>query len=220
MFYTQDSALAQSPVVANRDMNRERGLVGPNSYAKALKFDIQTYLQNHNSLCCRWLDVCCGSGVALWQAHQAFPQIHLVGVDLVPFQRPELATTPIQLQIGAIETFTDSEPFDLITCVHGLHYLGDKLGILSSLLGALKPEGMAIANINLMDIQDGAGKSLGRRLLAQLRSQGVQIDQRNRILTCVGPRDLAFPVQYLGSDDAMGPNYTGQPAVRSFYTWL
>ncbi|GAB3891420.1 hypothetical protein GCM10029964_064560 [Kibdelosporangium lantanae] len=32
-----------------------------------------------------------------------------------------------------------------------------------------------------------------------------------------GHRQVHLPVQYLGADDQAGPNYTGQPAVNSYY---
>ncbi len=32
-----------------------------------------------------------------------------------------------------------------------------------------------------------------------------------------GPRKLDLPYRYLGADDRSGPNYTGQPAVTSYY---
>jgi hypothetical protein len=36
-------------------------------------------------------------------------------------------------------------------------------------------------------------------------------------LRCNGPRNVAFNLRYLGADDRVGPNYTGQPAVASYY---
>ena len=32
-----------------------------------------------------------------------------------------------------------------------------------------------------------------------------------------GPVALSLPYRYLGADDRAGPNYTGQPAVVSYY---
>ena len=33
-----------------------------------------------------------------------------------------------------------------------------------------------------------------------------------------GKAKVTLPYQYLGADDRAGANYTGQPAVHSFYT--
>ncbi|MER6947242.1 hypothetical protein ABT294_24720 [Nonomuraea sp. NPDC000554] len=62
------------------------------------------------------------------------------------------------------------------------------------------------------------GVSAGRRLTADLRSRGLDHDRRTRRIRCSGRRVFEFPYRYLGADDQAGPNYTGQPAVTSYYT--
>ncbi|HSZ42591.1 MAG TPA: hypothetical protein VK817_21730 [Trebonia sp.] len=93
--------LTSSPVVANRAMNRERQLEGPNSYVRELGFHPLDWLRARlpDARASRsepvpdlsWLDLCCGSGRALIQAaHQLSraglgARIGIVGVDLVDF---------------------------------------------------------------------------------------------------------------------------------------
>lgn len=51
-----DKSLAQSSVVANSTMNRERGLSGANSYTKDLGFSPLEWLEARRPA--RWLDLC------------------------------------------------------------------------------------------------------------------------------------------------------------------
>ena len=76
-----DADLEASSVVANNAMNRERQLAGVNSYARELGFDPVDRLSR--STPAAWLDLCCGSGLALRQAAAALPSVHITGVDLV-----------------------------------------------------------------------------------------------------------------------------------------
>jgi hypothetical protein len=105
----------------------------------------------------------------------------------------------------------------LITCVHGLHYIGDKLGLLARAASWLAEEGLFIANLDLANLRTADGKPLARRVLPPLRRAGFTWDAHQRLLTCVGPRTVAWPFRYLGADDQSGANYTGQAAVNSFY---
>ncbi|GIE82248.1 methyltransferase [Actinoplanes philippinensis] len=199
-----DRALHASSVVANNAMNRERQLHGVNSYAKVLGFDPLTRAGT------AWLDLCCGSGRALIQAAGHTEDVTLVGVDLVDAFRP--APPGVTLIAAPLETWSPSRAFDLITCVHGLPYVGDKLGVLRRVLTWLTPAGTFVADLDLASIQPG-----GRRLAALLRAAGVDYDSRRKRLTCTGPRALDLPYRYRGADDRAGPNYTGQPAVTSYY---
>lgn len=199
-----DQALHASSVVANNAMNRERQLHGVNSYAKVLGFDPLTRAGT------AWLDLCCGSGRALIQAAEQTTGVTLTGVDLVDAFRP--APPGVTLVAAPLETWTPGREFDLITCVHGLHYVGDKLGVLSRVLRWLTPGGMFVADLDLASIQPG-----GRPLAALLRVAGIGYDARRKRITCTGPRALDLPYRYLGADDRAGPNYTGQPAVTSYY---
>jgi trans-aconitate methyltransferase len=133
------SALERSETVANSCMNRERNLVGPNSYEKDLGLSplelLKSRLKTKGEA--SWLDLCCGSGRALLQASQSVhatglqQMIHLTGIDLIPmFEAIPSNLRSIQFVAASIETWQTEHKFDLITCVHGLHYIGDKLSLL------------------------------------------------------------------------------------------
>ena len=104
-----------------------------------------------------------------------------------------------------------------MTCVHGLHYLGDKLGLLRRAVSWLSDEGVFLAHLDLANVQLEGGKRASRRVLAAFRQAGMDYDPRRRIVRADGPRELSLPLAYLGADDAAGPNFTGQPAVNSIY---
>jgi SAM-dependent methyltransferase len=198
-------------------MNRERQLAGVNSYARVLGFDLLAWLVAHEDA--SWLDLCCGSGRALIQMADRLRQDgrrpDLVGVDLVE----AFADAPAGLTLVAepVETWVPARAFDLITCVHGLHYVGDKLAVLSRAVRWLTPTGRFVADLDLASVRLADGRPAGRRLTALLRAAGIDYDARRRRISCTGPRELDLPYEYLGADDRAGPNYTGQPAVDSFY---
>jgi hypothetical protein len=45
----------------------------------------------------------------------------------------------------------------------------------------------------------------------------VEYERRRRLVRCRGHREVALPFRYLGADDRAGPNYTGHPAVDSYF---
>ena len=53
----------------------------------------------------------------------------------------------------------------------------------------------------------------------KLRRAGLDYDARRHLIRCHGRREVGLPFAYLGADRA-GPNYTGQPAVHSYYEAL
>ena len=54
--------------------------------------------------------------------------------------------------------------------------------------------------------------------MAELRRAGLEYDRRRRLIVVPGPEETwNLPFRYLGADDRAGPNYTGQPAVDSYY---
>ncbi|GAA4578195.1 class I SAM-dependent methyltransferase [Planotetraspora phitsanulokensis] len=226
-------SLERSAVVANRTMNRERGLVGSGGYGRALGLDVLDFLRTRSSTrsstrlstrpVVRWLDLCCGEARALLEAsHVLGDDAEIVGVDLVDFFAGPSRPPRLRLITASITTWEPDEPFDLITCVHGLHYVGDKLGVLSRIPGWLADDGMFVGDFDTRCIRLEDGSQAGRRLTAALRASGFAYDSRHhRITRRRGGGDLpGLPYQYLGSDDAAGPNYTGQPAVDSYYSYL
>jgi SAM-dependent methyltransferase len=229
-----DAALERSAVVANCCMNRERQLTGVNSYAKELGFDpLAELAARHRPAGAGapppgWLDLCCGSGRALIQAAErvrrgpagplAPADVALVGVDLVDAFDPVPAPSPgLELVQASVVTWAPTRSFDLITCLHGLHYVGDKLAVLARAAGWLTPTGRLVADLDLVDVRLDDGRPAGRRLADGLRAAGFRYDPRRRRIGCDGWRDVRLPYRYLGADDGAGPNYTGQGAVRSHY---
>lgn len=190
-----------------------------------------------------WLDICCGEGRALIEAtaffddffafsrenHRAFqtplPNLKITGIDLAGMfcDFPE-RTNNLQLLETAIEDFSPAQKFDLITCVHGLHYIGDKLSVIKKCAGWLKEDGKFLANLDLKNIKSVDEKNADRKIASFLRSQGFIIDRRKKLLIYDSKvpweKSFDFPFQYVGADDQAGPNYTGQPVVDSFYKFI
>lgn len=216
-----DDTLTRSAVVANRTMNRERQLVGVNSYSRALGFDP---LDRAGS---GWLDLCCGSGRALIQAAERIrrdgsaDRMALVGVDLVDYFDPIPGTDlPLRLFCAPVLSWQPDRRFDLITCVHGLHYVGDKLGLLTRAASWLTDGGLLVADLDLAGVllsDDVPTQSNDREVRRVLREAGFDYDPRRHRIMCEGRRDVRLPFEYLGADDRAGPNYTRQHAVDSYY---
>jgi SAM-dependent methyltransferase len=224
-----DAALEGSDVVANSTMNRDRRLAGTNSYTKELRLDPLAFLLARADDACHgravaWLDACCGAGRALHDAADALAttpdaaRVRLIGVDLVDLfeHRPDLDEL-----VAPLLGWTPPTSFDLITCVHGLHYVGDKLGAITRLAGWLGPDGLLIADFDPASVRLRDGRPAGRALSAALRSAGFELDTRRHRLRLTGGRETGlpyrFPFRFIGADAAAGPNYTGQPAVHSYY---
>ncbi|MFI6332383.1 class I SAM-dependent methyltransferase [Micromonospora chersina] len=229
-----DEALESSAVVANSAMNRQRQLAGVNSYARELGFNplewvIARVRQPPPRLPARttigWLDLCCGTGRCLLQAADILARdglddlVTIVGVDLVDFFDPTpVRAAALHLTCASVTSWSPPRRFDLITCVHGLHYIGDKLAVLSRAASWLTDDGRFSADLDLDSIRLADGRPAGRKLATALREAGFTVDTRRRRIERTGPGDVALPYTYLGADDRAGPNYTGQPAVSSYYT--
>lgn len=217
------SELENSPVVANCCMNRERDLCGSNGYEVELGFDPLMWLQERASekRPVRWLDVCCGSGKALIQAANLIDEsginsISITGVDLVGMFLRHRSRYLKLVQCSVFE-FAPSERFDLITCVHGLHYIGDKLRAIELAADWLTSGGLFVANLDLSNLCIAEVGKGHRKILSSLRSEGFQYLQAKHLLKCVGRKELKSSYRYVGADVAAGPNYTKQPAVNSYY---
>lgn len=155
-------------------MNRERGLTGSNGYGRELGLDVLAELEQRAAQATgpvRWLDLCCGSGRALFEAAERLDHLGLAdyvevfGVDLVDHFAPVPPTaTSVRLAIASVTAWLpppDSR-FDLITCVHGLHYVGDKLAVLTRTASWLTETGVFAASFDPSGIRNADGKPLGR----------------------------------------------------------
>jgi SAM-dependent methyltransferase len=222
----RDDVLEQSAVVANCRMNRERRLAGSNGYDRELGFGPLDFLLECLEQCERasWLDLCCGTGRALLEAAEQAragglaDRVEMVGVDLVGLFDPAPAGLPsLRLVESSLSRWEPEGVFDLITCVHGLHYLGDKLGLIGRTCAWLTEGGVFVANLDLANLKFPEGQPAGRVVAAGLRRSGLEYDRKRRWLVCRGKRAVCLPFRYLGADDKAGPNYTGQAAVDSYY---
>jgi hypothetical protein len=221
-----DGALERSGVVANCRMNRERDLVGTNGYDKEIQFNPLDLLKRMSGNAGRaaWLDLCCGSGKALIQAAEQIhtegigARVEILGVDLVAmFHQLDPGLNCLRLVDASLHSWHPARAYDLITCVHGLHYLGDKLGLIARATSWLTQDGQFVANLDLANLKLADGTPAGRRVGAELRRLGLEYDRRRRLVICRGRRTICLRYRYLGADDQAGPNYTGQPAVDSYY---
>lgn len=222
-----NAALERSEIVANCLMNRQRQLAGDNSYAaefgrNPLEF-VQKRLAHQPSVA--WLDLCCGSGKALIQAARHFQQtgnrdrIALCGVDLVSmFDAVPVEVSCLRLEAASLHDWQPSRTYDLITCVHGLHYLGDKLGLIRRAAAWLSRDGLLLAHLDLKNLKLVEGSWPARSTSRQLQQAGLEYDRRRCLLACRGSKAIEFPLTYAGADDTAGPNRTGQPAVDSYYS--
>lgn len=221
--------LLSSGVVANNRMNRERVCTGSNSYAKDLSFNPIKFLGERieTNGSAAWLDLCCGSGRALIEAANVFSgeghsrRLRIIGVDLAGmFQSVPSVLENLKLLQTSIEDFEPNERFDLITCVHGLHYIGDKLTAIQKAVGRLENGGVFLANLDLNNLKLIEGQKSNRIIAAFLRKHGFAFDSRRHLLVRAGGKKFEMPFEYIGADDAAGANYTGQAAVNSYYRRL
>jgi SAM-dependent methyltransferase len=220
-----DRQLEQSGIVANCRMNRERCLTGSNGYSREIGFNPLEHLRKivQSRQRARWLDLCCGSGNALIEAARIAAeivvdlQIEILGIDLVDQFRPTNKSGCLRLVEASLASWQPDGTFDLITCVHGLHYLGDKLGLVARAVSWLTEGGLFVANLDLQNLRFQNGRSAAREIVAHWRAQELEYDRRRRLLRCPGTKSVKLPFRYLGADDRAGPNYTGQPAVNSYY---
>jgi SAM-dependent methyltransferase len=223
-----------SSVVANNRMNRERMLLGVNSYQNELgrvgspgTTDLVGFL---TALATRldgieWIDCCCGEGNALIQAGTALvnsppaTSFRFEGIDLVGMfsEVPASIQDRVCLRAGSVTEWNPVHCYDLITCIHGVHYLGDKLGFIRKAIGCLKPSGRLIMSMDPDNLRDEKGASLSAWWRAECRRNGWKYQPRRHLLRVDGFKTWSAAWQFLGSDDQAGPNYTGQAAVDSYY---
>jgi SAM-dependent methyltransferase len=127
------------------------------------------------------------------------------------------ASSNLQLVQCSAFDFVPKDRFDLVTFVHGLHYLGDKLRAIELAASWLVSDGRFVANLDVKNIcLERAGKGQ-RRIARALRENGCWYLPARHLLRRDGWVDLKLPFRFIGADDTAGPNYTKQPAVDSYY---
>ncbi|WAU83274.1 methyltransferase domain-containing protein [Streptomyces sp. Qhu-G9] len=212
----EDDELTGHSVVANSTMNRERGLAGVNSYTRELGFDPAEFLTGQGPAP-SWLDLCSGEGLALRSAARQLPGASLTGVDLVGPLRWPPVPDGLELVTADLGRWSPKRRYDLITCVHGLHYIGDRLGLLERSASWLTDTGLLVAHLDPSALRRPDGTDASRTVLAALRAAGFRYSARHHRLSLRGGRQVVLPFAYLGADPHAGPNYTGQPTVASYY---
>lgn len=217
------SELLTSEIVANATMNRERGFVGVNSYTRELRFDIPAFLEERVQERGQavWYDACCGRGQALIEAGEHFAsndwgcKVHLVGVDLIDLFGFRTASN-IRLIAADVGAFRLDAPADLVTCVHGLHYLGDKLGFLQSAYGMLASGGVLLGHLDAQNLRLPISWAA---LLRQTQAKSISINLKSRLLRLDrGEAALDFDLAYQGASVSEQPNYTGITVIDSWYS--
>jgi len=213
----------KSEIVANSTMNRERGLSGVNSYGRELAFDIVPWLlsraRGHGSS--YWLDACCGEGLALMDARRALDSspeginVSVVGVDLVGAIKSNHSENVV---VGDVTAFDTGRQVDLITCVHGIHYLGDKLGAIRHFYSLLNPGGVLICNVDLTNIIIDGTPSKSWRTVAGSPNPTVSFKKHILKVEKDVNSPIAFHLNYLGAAVSTAPNYTGIIVIDSFYS--
>lgn len=126
-------------------------------------------------------------------------------------------STNLQLMQCSVFDYQPTEKFDLITCVHGLHYLGDKLQAIRLAASWLVSDGRFVANLdatNMCLLKPDKGQ---RKIVRFLREQGFEYLPAKHLLILSGRREFEIPFKFRGADDSAGPNYTKQPVVTSYY---
>jgi SAM-dependent methyltransferase len=218
--------LLSSSVVANATMNRGRGFSGVNSYERELRFDISQFLAQRvqERGTALWLDVCCGEGRALVEAGTRFAEtdwgasVEIIGVDLVGMFVPDKVPGVCLVAVDVMAFMLD-RPADLITCVHGLHYLGDKLGFLERAMGMLSTGGIFRGHWDTQNIRtDIPGRVIWPSAVRHARQKGAALAFANHLMQIEGTdAPLDFGVQYQGATVSETPNYTGITVIDSWY---
>jgi len=216
--------LAWSPIVANNAMNRERIAVGVNSYQKEMginPIDFLLHRRHQNNL--RWTDLCCGKGNALIQAANQLKEesftsnLSLVGIDLVDYFSSHYSLPFLNLQVLNLDIWQPENSSDLITIIHGLHYIGDKIGLIVKSAAALKSNGLFWGNLDLNNIRIEGEKDSKKVLKKYFKDNEIHYNSRTKVLKIEGFQNLQSNFQYLGADTTTGANYTGQEAITSVY---
>lgn len=224
-----DTELQWSPIVANNSMNRKRKAIGVNSYEKDIKLNPITYIskkiQHPSQEQFVWFDLCCGEGNALIQTAKYFhgsnqsSRLNFTGIDLVNFFNdidPSISNMLTFRELN-VSKWTPERACDLITIAHGLHYIGDKIGLIIKIAEALKPKGLVIGNLDLNNIKIVGEKNTNKIIKDYFANNGISYNSRTKIITIQGIQKILTKFKYLGANDKAGPNYTGQDVVDSIY---
>jgi ubiquinone/menaquinone biosynthesis C-methylase UbiE len=219
-----EAELEWSAVVANNSMNRERKATGVNSYEKDIKLNPLQFIQsrkNQNTI--QWLDLCCGKGNALIEVAKTLQntdleaKTYLTGIDLVDYFADKKDLKNLTFQTLNLTQWHPDTAYDLITIVHGLHYVGDKIGLIVKAASALKKDGVLTANMDIKNIQIKGCYNKEKTLKSFFKVAQIEYNDRTKMVKIVGAKTIENPFLFEGADDTVGINYTGQRVVDSIY---
>ncbi len=106
---------------------------------------------------------------------------------------------------ASLSTWQPTGTFDLITCVHGLHYIGDKLRLIARACSWLNSDGLFVANLDTDNLRLNPSGLPNAIFAKELRRAGIAYLARKRLIKCEGRRELSWPFSYVGADDQAGP---------------
>ena len=125
--------------------------------------------------------------------------MEIVGVDLVGmFLRPDPGLTCLRLVEASLSTWRPDRPFDLITCVHGLHYVGDKLGLIARAASWLAEDGLFVASLDLHNLKFADGRPAGRRMVGRTSSGGPGVRSQAAAGRLPGSQDRGLALSLPG----------------------
>jgi hypothetical protein len=96
----------------------------------------------------------------------------------------------------------------------------NKLGLMQNAASWLKEDGVFLANLDPVNLKFPNSVNAGNKIIRDLRNIGFEYQAGKHLIVCEGRKVFTLTYQYLGADDAAGPNYTGQAAVNSHYDQL
>jgi trans-aconitate methyltransferase len=219
-----EAELEWSDVVANNSMNRERKAKGVNSYEKDLKLNpLQFIFNRKNQDNIQWLDLCCGKGNALIEVAKSLKntdfeaKTYLKGIDLVDYFSDKKGYINLDFETLNLSKWHPETACDLITIVHGLHYVGDKIDLIIKAASALKNDGVLMANMDIKNIQIAGCNNKEKILRSFFKAVEIEYNDRTKMIKIEGTKTIENPFLYVGADDSVGINYTGQRVVDSVY---
>ena len=128
--------------------------------------------------------------------------VRMEGWDVAGLFMESLTPFPtVQFVADTLAQWQPTHGYDLITSVHGLHYMGDKLGLIQKCVGHLTQDGIFMGNLDLRNIKKLDGRSLDRPLRKMLSGYGIHYHPRRHLLTCQGPKQINLSLHYAGAND-------------------
>ena len=101
--------------------------------------------------------------------------------------------------------------FDLVTCVHGTHYMGDQLAVLTRAADWLTGDGLPVADLDLSSIRLADGGPAGPTSPLRCASPGSP-RRRDSGTSAVPVATVSVSRTPISAPTtAAGPNYTSQP---------